>query len=315
MSNPPSNLPFAPGLDDQELEAELERYRPDAPSVPPAASPPVSDQAAPTPAPAPRASMPQQPAPQIRAMPEVSAQAPAAMHQPEDMFSNLDQSPKPSAPAPTRLGDLPTRPAGSSSALKYALIFVGAVVILGGLGYGFWYFAIKRPAEERAKQRAVIQVPVTPPPAPVVPTPTLEPTPTPSTPAADPSLPLGDSSNLPPENSIPAPLPTPVVTPPAGTNVPPPESVAPIQPPPASTATEDTDGDGLSDQREVELGTDPRNKDTDGDEASDGDEVLKYGTNPLDRDTDKDSFLDGKEIQNGYNPRGGGKCGKPDCTI
>lgn len=311
MSNPPPNLPFAPSLDDQELEAELEHYRPTAPAASPITAPAV-------PAPAPEAPMPAASAPtaQIRAMPEMVAAPAAGMHQPEDMFSNLDQSPKPSAPAPTRLGDLPARSGGTSSGLKYALIFVGTVIVLGGLGFGFWYFAIKRPAAERAKQRAIVTPSAAPTPAPVVPiqAPTPEPTPIP-TPVADPSLPLGDASNLPPENSIPAPLPEPVVTAPPGTNVPPPEPISPPIQAPLVTGTEDTDEDGLSDQRELELGTDPQNKDTDGDGVFDGDEVLKYGTNPLDRDTDRDGFIDGGEIQNGYNPRGGGKCAKPDCTI
>jgi hypothetical protein len=41
----------------------------------------------------------------------------------------------------------------------------------------------------------------------------------------------------------------------------------------------DTDGDLLTDERELELGTDPRNKDTDG-----------------------DGFMDGVEVANGYDP-------------
>lgn len=69
----------------------------------------------------------------------------------------------------------------------------------------------------------------------------------------------------------------------------------------------DTDGDNLNDDREVELGTDPNNWDTDNDDLSDGDEVLIWKTNPLNIDTDKDSFLDGEEVKNGYNPTGAGK--------
>lgn len=44
--------------------------------------------------------------------------------------------------------------------------------------------------------------------------------------------------------------------------------------------TDDSDGDGLSNQRECALGTDPTNSDTDGDGASDGVEV-KLGHDPL----------------------------------
>lgn len=48
--------------------------------------------------------------------------------------------------------------------------------------------------------------------------------------------------------------------------------------PPATN--KDTDGDGLTDEREAELGTDPTLPDTDGDGISDGREV-ELGTNPL----------------------------------
>jgi hypothetical protein len=43
----------------------------------------------------------------------------------------------------------------------------------------------------------------------------------------------------------------------------------------------DSDGDGLTDVEEEELGTDPNLDDSDGDEFSDGEEV-KAGTDPLD---------------------------------
>lgn len=43
----------------------------------------------------------------------------------------------------------------------------------------------------------------------------------------------------------------------------------------------DDDGDGLTNLREFQLGTDPRGADTDGDGLSDADEINYYGTNPL----------------------------------
>ena len=46
-------------------------------------------------------------------------------------------------------------------------------------------------------------------------------------------------------------------------------------------ASEDSDGDGLSNLQEYFLGTNPNNYDTDGDGFSDGSEV-NMGTNPLD---------------------------------
>jgi uncharacterized repeat protein (TIGR01451 family)/uncharacterized protein (TIGR03382 family) len=59
----------------------------------------------------------------------------------------------------------------------------------------------------------------------------------------------------------------------------------------------DTDGDGLTDRREVELGTDPNDPDTDDDGLPDGLEV-NTNTNPLDDDTDDDGLLDGNEDAN-----------------
>jgi hypothetical protein len=54
---------------------------------------------------------------------------------------------------------------------------------------------------------------------------------------------------------------------------------------PEPTATEDAadaDGDGLTDTREAELGTDPNNADSDGDGTTDVEEVFLFGTDPLD---------------------------------
>lgn len=69
----------------------------------------------------------------------------------------------------------------------------------------------------------------------------------------------------------------------------------------------DTDRDGLDDVREKQVGTDPRNPDTDGDGLSDGDEVIIWKTNPLNPDTDGDGYTDGSEVFHGYNPLGPGK--------
>jgi hypothetical protein len=69
----------------------------------------------------------------------------------------------------------------------------------------------------------------------------------------------------------------------------------------------DTDGDGLTDDEELMIGTDPNNMDTDGDALLDRDEVKVYKTDPLDPDTDQDSYLDGEEVKNGYDPKGSGK--------
>lgn len=63
----------------------------------------------------------------------------------------------------------------------------------------------------------------------------------------------------------------------------------------------DRDGDGLTDDEEAALGTDPDNPDTDGDGISDGDEV-DGGTDPTSADTDGDGILDSSEIIIGTNP-------------
>ncbi|MEP4076385.1 putative Ig domain-containing protein [Haloferula sp.] len=57
----------------------------------------------------------------------------------------------------------------------------------------------------------------------------------------------------------------------------------------------DTDGDGLPDSQEDELGTDPNLVDTDGDGLNDGPELVE-GTDPLVADSDEDGYADGYEV-------------------
>jgi hypothetical protein len=64
----------------------------------------------------------------------------------------------------------------------------------------------------------------------------------------------------------------------------------------------DTDDDGVFDNKELRIGTNPLKADTDGDGLTDGQEVQEYGTNPLERDTDKDGWGDASEIEKGTNP-------------
>lgn len=59
----------------------------------------------------------------------------------------------------------------------------------------------------------------------------------------------------------------------------------------------DTDNDGLKDGDEVKIySTDPLKIDTDADNLPDNLEILTYGTNPLKRDTDNDDLLDSEEL-------------------
>ena len=68
------------------------------------------------------------------------------------------------------------------------------------------------------------------------------------------------------------------------------------------TTLDDSDGDGLDDEAEGKLGTDPDNPDSDGDGLLDGPEVYDTGTDPLDVDTDNDGVTDGDEIIDGTDP-------------
>ncbi|MEK7167978.1 MAG: hypothetical protein AAB791_03180, partial [Patescibacteria group bacterium] len=64
----------------------------------------------------------------------------------------------------------------------------------------------------------------------------------------------------------------------------------------------DSDGDGLTDEEEKALGTDPNKSDTDSDGLNDRAETMLFKTSPLNPDTDDDGYLDGQEVINGYDP-------------
>lgn len=83
----------------------------------------------------------------------------------------------------------------------------------------------------------------------------------------------------------------------------------PIETPSDETpsSTQDSDSDGLTDEEEKLVGTDPNEVDSDQDGLFDRDEIKVYQTNPLLADTDKDGYNDGSEVKNGYNPAGPGK--------
>jgi hypothetical protein len=64
----------------------------------------------------------------------------------------------------------------------------------------------------------------------------------------------------------------------------------------SADASQDADGDGLTNLQEFQRGTDPKNPDTDGDGLSDGFEVNTSHTLPTEPDTDRDGRRDGQEV-------------------
>ena len=84
---------------------------------------------------------------------------------------------------------------------------------------------------------------------------------------------------------------------------------------------EDLDGDGLNNEREYELDTEPNVADTDGDGISDGDEVngtkTGYDTDPLKEDTDDDGTSDdsdGQPLDNGTTEKDE-SAGEPEVAV
>ncbi len=63
----------------------------------------------------------------------------------------------------------------------------------------------------------------------------------------------------------------------------------------------DSDGDGLSDEYENSIGTSSKSIDSDGDRLRDDTELI-IGTDPLNPDSDGDGILDGKEVELGSDP-------------
>jgi hypothetical protein len=63
----------------------------------------------------------------------------------------------------------------------------------------------------------------------------------------------------------------------------------------------DRDQDGLTDGRELSIGTNPNDRDTDGDKLPDGVELDEYRSNPLRQDTDRDGVSDFDEVSAGIN--------------
>ena len=74
------------------------------------------------------------------------------------------------------------------------------------------------------------------------------------------------------------------------------------QPDQAAAVAGDSEGDGLEDAIEFELGTDPADTDTDDDGLTDGDEYYIFQTGTRNPDSDGDGVVDGDEAANGTDP-------------
>ncbi|MEA3249080.1 MAG: hypothetical protein U9Q03_01840 [Patescibacteria group bacterium] len=90
-----------------------------------------------------------------------------------------------------------------------------------------------------------------------------------------------------------------------------PTPIEPVTDPDPLSQPTDADGDGLTDEEEMDLGTNPESEDTDSDGLTDMEEIRNYGTDPKNPDTDGDGFLDGQEVEGGYNPNGPGMLPAP----
>ncbi len=75
----------------------------------------------------------------------------------------------------------------------------------------------------------------------------------------------------------------------------PPFSLTPTET--ATAVSGDNDNDGLTNEQEERLNTDPNNPDTDGDGLQDGEELLQLGSDPLKRNSDGDILDDWQEVK------------------
>lgn len=175
------------------------------------------------------------------------------------------------------------------------------ILVIFGVQFALQFFQAKPPAQPAQLEQPVNQVPVQPATPENATQPTQQQPQTQGTTTQQPAQPAADLQNTvqqqPQAQGTTAQQPAGTPQTPATT-----QQVVPAQ-------AIDTDGDGLTDDEEKALGTDPTKKDTDGDGLTDREEVKVFGTDPLNPDTDGDGYSDGAEVKNGYNPKGTGKLG------
>lgn len=213
--------------------------------------------------------------------------------EPEDILSDVDAStPAQTADAVETLDDAPKR-GGGFRMIVIVLSVVAAVLVLA-VGGIFLYQRFMVPLEEVPDQ---IEAPLEEAPIAPAPAPSEEPVTEFPEPEAPPAV-----SETPP-SAIPQPQPVGQSLDTDG------DGLTDVRESELGTdsGSLDTDGDDLTDGKEVEMRTDPLVADTDGDGLTDGDEVQLWLTNPTVVDTDGDSYPDGSEVKNGYNPNGEGR--------
>lgn len=208
------------------------------------------------------------------ASPETTIHGPSALES-----GRLQRLQEPAQPMGVETADL-----HEPTAIKRILIASVVLVVVALAGFGVWYFVIRKPAVFPTPQAAL---PTTPAPAAAD---------VPASPQTEPAAVNASDTNIVNVDATgPAKIVEPVVEKPADV------------PLPVMDPQKDSDKDGLTDEQEKKLLTDPANPDTDVDGLNDGSEINIWGTDPLVKDTDGDGYTDGQEVLNGFNPKGAGK--------
>lgn len=194
-------------------------------------------------------------------------------------------------PAPSTLpgSQLPAMPLPSTGNVKYLLIGLLTLVVVLALGSAVYFLVLKPQFQSLQTTEPLVQTPVdTSPPNNAIETIVTAP--------ATPTVDSFATSTQTPSDLAPV-------------NIPVPDSATSSQTAPIIQAANalDSDGDGLNDAEEENLGTNKYNMDSDDDGLSDYEEIKIYLTDPNNPDTDGDTYTDGSEVKNGYNPKGPGR--------
>jgi hypothetical protein len=201
--------------------------------------------------------------------------------EPEDIFAGVEKETPPVSSSSLNEPVTVKAPLISNRKLIVLMAVVVGVVVLAGAGWAVYYFVGKKNLPLKKVAAPVSQKDQT----------------------EEKTIQTLPSQTMELSQSTEQSQPTPSIEP-----TPSPETeINPDQEAPNKTPALDSDNDGLSDEEENSLGTNPNKIDTDDDGLYDYEEVKIYQTNPLNPDTDGDGYKDGEEVKNGYNPKGPGK--------